>query len=356
MKSILTLIMGVICSLAFNTVMGATIAGIAGIDPCAGAIVGNCAGFGLAAIGSVSPVGALRAGIFTEAWTGECIKAFRTAMEAVGWYNLIRDYSSYAENDVIHFVNIGGDPEVLVNNTTYPLDVQDLEDGDKAVSLDKYQSKPTRITDDELHAISYDKMQSVIERHKDAFFETKFARAIHAIAPAENKTLTPVKLTSGEAGDGRKRLCRADIIALKNSFDKMKVPAEGRVLVLCADHVADLLTQDQKFAGQYYDYTSGRIARLYGFDVYEYTQCPYYNVSTLKKVAYGAVPGTSDMQASVAFSAKRCMRADGTTKVYLQEAANNPTTQENLFSMRTYTICLPLKEEALAAIVSAKAS
>lgn len=356
MKRFLTFIMGLIGAVAFNSVMGATIAGAVGFDPGAGAIAGNCAGFGLAALGGATPAGALRAGVFTEAWTGECIKAFRTAMEAVGWYNLIRDYSSYAENDVIHFVNIGGDPDVLVNNTSYPLEIQDLEDGDKAVKLDKYQSKPTRITDDELHAISYDKMQSVIERHKDAFFETKFARAIHAIAPAENKALTPVNLTTGETVDGRKRLCRADIIAMKTQFDKMKVPAEGRVLVLCADHVADLLTQDQKFAAQYYDYTTGRITRLYGFDVYEYNQCPYYNATSKKKVAYGAVPAATDMQASVAFSAKRCMRADGSTKVYLQEAASNPATQENLFSMRTYTICLPLKEEALAAIVSAKAA
>jgi len=47
------------------------------------------------------------------------------------------------------------------------------------------------------------------------------------------------------------------------------------------------------------------------------------------------------------------MRADGSTKTYLQEAANNPATQENLFSMRTYTLCLPTKNEGLGAIVSA---
>lgn len=58
---------------------------------------------------------------------------------------------------MIHFVNIGGDPTVLVNNTSYPLEIEELEDGDKAVTLDKYQTKPTRITDDELYSLSYDK-------------------------------------------------------------------------------------------------------------------------------------------------------------------------------------------------------
>lgn len=61
----------------------------------------------------------------------------------------------------------------------------------------------------------------------------------------------------------------------------------------------------------------------------------------------------TDRQASVAYSLKRVMRADGSTKSYLSESGTNPTTQENLFSMRTYNVCLPLKAEGLGAIVSA---
>lgn len=250
-------------------------------------------------------------------------------------------------------VDVGVDPEVLVNNTSYPLEVETLEDGDIAVRLDKYQSKPTRITDDELHALGHDKMASVIERHKEAFDEVRFSRAIHSLAPAENTAKTPVLLTTGEVDGDRKRLTRRDIIALKKAFDKARIPAEGRILVLCADHVVDLLEQDQKFASQYYNYDSGAINRMYGFEVYEYDACPHYNTSTKKKLAYGAVPAATDRQCSVAFSLKRAMKANGSTKTYLQEAAANPTTQENLFSMRTYTICLPTKAEGLGAIVSA---
>ena len=124
--------------------------------------------------------------------------------------------------------------------------------------------------------------------------------------------------------------------------------------MLCADHVADLLESGQKFANQYYNYESGAITRLYGFEVYEYNECPYYNTTTKKKLAYGAVPtAATDRQCSVAFSLKRAMKANGSTKSYLQEAASNPTTQENLFSMRTYTLCLPTKNEGQGAIVSA---
>lgn len=355
MKKLICALMGMIIGLVTTSAMGATLAVAVGAEPALGALVLDGVAVTTSAMGGLAPANALRAGLYPEVWTGELVKAFRTAAESVGWYAKIRSYDQYVEKDTIHLVDIGADPEVLVNNTTYPLEVTELEDGDIAIKLNKFQTKPTRITDDELHGLGYDKIGSVIERHKDAFSEAKFKYAIHSIAPAEHKTKTPVIMTSGEVVDGRKRLTRSDIIALKKAFDKALIPAAGRILVLCADHVADLLEQDQKFSAQYYNYESGAISRLYGFEVYEYDQCPYYNTSTKKKLALGAIPGTTDAQSSVAFTTKRVMRADGSTKSYLQEAANNPTTQENLFSMRTYNICLPIKAEGLGAIVSAPA-
>lgn len=353
MKRFFLALMGVIMAVAFNTVVGATIATVVGAAPIAGAVVTNGVGI-LSGLFPSMPM--LRVGVYTEVWTGELIKAFRTAAESIGWYNRIRSYDSYVKNDVIHLVDVGADPTVLVNNNTYPLEVEDLPDGDKAVKLDKFQSKPTRVTDDELHAISYDKMQSVIDRHKEAFFEVKYARAIHSLAPSGDTEKTPIVLTTGAATDGRKAITRADIIALKKKFDKAGIAKDGRILVLCGDHVADLLETDQKFADQYYNYQSGKISNLYGFEVYEYEKCPYYNATTKAKIAYGAIPSSStDMQASIAFSLHRAMRADGSTKTYLSEAAQDPQNQANLFSMRTYTLCLPTKAEGQGAIVSAKA-
>ena len=298
----------------------------------------------------------VRAGVYTEVWTGEMIKAFRTSIESIGWLHKIRSYDQYAQNDVIHFVHIGGDPTVLINNTTYPIGIENLTDADRAISLDKYQTKASRITDDELYAISYDKMASVIERHKESIEQKKYAKALDALAPAGDTTSTPVILTTGaNSTDGlRKTATRADIIALKAKFDAQKVPVAGRVLVLCPDHVNDLLQNDQKFTEQYYNYQSGKISNLYGFEVYEYSASPCYTVSTKAKLAFGAAPSAgTDRQAYVAFYAPRMMRATGTTAAYLSGAKSNPETQENLVNFRHYFICLPLKNEAIGAILSA---
>lgn len=332
-----------------NCIMGATLASVLGVAPIVGIVALN-------AIALISPSfgGNLLAGLYAEIWTGELIKKFRTSEESIGWLKKIRNVNQYVSNNVINFVNVGVDPTVLVNNSTYPIGVESLDDANKAVTLDKYQTKATKITDDELHGLSYDKIGSVIERHHDTIAEEKYARALHALAPATHSATTPVILTSGSADavGTSKRLTRADIIALKSAFDEQKIPTTGRVLVLCSAHVNDLLLEDQKFAEQYYNYASGKIANMYGFEVYEYTNAPLYKVSTKTKIAYGTAATATERAASTAFYAPRVIQAQGETKTYLQDAATSPTTQENLVNFRTYFMCLPLKDEAIGAIVS----
>lgn len=352
-KSVFLAFMALIASVAFNSVSGAVLAAVAGFSPVAGAIAGNAVGF---LAGAVMPHGCAYATVFTEVWTGEMIKAFRTAAESLGWYDRIKSYDQYVDNDVIHFTELGGDPEVLVNNTTYPLDIETLTDADKPVSLDHFDTTATPVTDDELHACSYDKMASVQERHREALKEKVRQKAIHAIAPAENKTESPVLLTTGAADGTRKKFTAADLLTLKKSFDKMSIPKSDRVLVMCSDHINDLLETEQKFKDHYnINQTDGKIARLYGFDIYEYDGTPYYNATTRKKLAWGAVAADTDMQASVAFYVGRMMKANGSVQFYHSEASKDPLYHRNLVNFRKWGICLPLSDKnCTAAIISEK--
>lgn len=349
MKKIFFLLMAVI----LNCFVGGTITAAVGVSPVVGAVAAN-------AIAAVSPLIApqgsiLRAGLYAEIWTGETIKAFRNSLESIGWLSKIRSFDSQvAKNNTINFVDLGGDPTVLVNNTTYPLGVETLDDANKAIGLDKYQTKATKVTDDEARGLSYDKIGSVIERHRESVDETKIARALHALAPSSNGTKTPVILTSGSVYGTRKRITVDDIIALKELYDKMKVPVQGRVLVLCPEHVNDLLVQDKTFAQRYNNTTTGKIADMYGFEIHEYVDAPIYNTSTKTKKNFGAAPAATDGNASVAFYAPRMMKATGETKAYIDEP--DTQNQEWRYNLRHYFICLPLKNEAIGAIVSDVAS
>ncbi len=358
MKKIRIIVMSIVALLsavAFNAAAGATLSVAMGFDALSGAVGGNVISM---VVSSFAPEGALRATVFTEIWTGEMVKAFRTAKESVGWYDRIKSYDQYVNNDVIHFVEIGGDPTVLINNTTYPLTIETLQDADKPVSLDRYDTTATPITDDELHACSYDKMASVQERHRDSLNEKIWEKAIHAIAPAEDDDTTPVLVTSGDASsDGtRKKFTSSDLLAAKRACDNMGMPKNDRIMVLCSDHINDLLETEQRFKDHYnINQTDGKITRLYGFDIYEYDGTPYYKVSSLEKLAWGAtITATTDRQASVFYYNGRMMKANGSVSFYHSKASEDPLYHRNLVNFRKWNICMPLvAEKATGAIVSA---
>lgn len=331
-----------------NCLTGGLFAAVVGAAPAVGAVAMNV----VAMIPNLAPMGVLRGTVYTEVWIGEVVKQFTDA-ENDAFLMGIPDYSQFAKNDVLHLVDAGVNPDVLINNTTYPIEVQSLSDTDIAISLDKYQTKATPITDDELYACSYDKIKLRKEQHGDSIAENKHNKAIHAFAPVSNTKETPVLTTTGEVTeDGRRRLTTKDLIEAKRKLDLLKVPKKGRRLVLCSDHVADLLLQDQKFFDQFYNYTTGKIANLYGFEVYEYSSNPIYSAAGAKK-SFGAVANTGEFEASVIFYVKNMFKAKGDTTMYYSEAKNDPQNQRNLLNFRHYFVAMPKVTRGTCAIMSA---
>ena len=340
-----------ICALLFNMLTGAFIATLLGVSPFSGMLF--MVAIGITMSFAPVPKGALRAGVCTEVWTGEIVKGLREFL-AGSWLDGIPDQSSIVNNDVIHLVDVGVDPDVLINNTTYPIPLQALEDKDIAISLDKFQTKVTPITDDELYAISYDKMSRVKESHANAINDAKFAKAAHALCALEHTDKTPVLKTSGEADPttGRLRLTVNDLVSLKEALDRLKVPTSNRRLVLCPDHVNDLLRTEQTFREQYnINRNSGTVGNLYGFDIYTYGDNPVYTTAGKKKAVH-AEAETGEFQCSFAFYVPRVFKATGTTKMYYSEAVTDPEYQRNKINFSHYFVCLPKKADAGAVMMS----
>ncbi len=296
------------------------------------------------------------AGLNQEIWTEVLVEDFRATEEA-SFLNEITDSSHLVtagrgDNDVIHLVDVGVDPDVLINNTTYPIAIMDQNDADIPIGLDKYQTKATRVTDDEIQHIAYDKIKLVQRKHKNAIMKTKHAKAAHALAPAGDTADTPVLMTTGaDDGTGRKMLVKADLLRLKRKWDALGIPLDGRILVLSAEHFSDLLEQDNKFADQFSNESSGKLNKfLSGFKLYTYLQCPYYTRSTKVKISFGAVPTALESQASVAFYKDDMFKASGRTKNYTDEPTT--TMQQWLYNVRHNYIVLPRKVRGIAAIVS----
>ena len=342
--------MKLMIALLVNAVVGGLIALAVGVTPWIGAVALNVIAI---AIGACLPKDTLRVGVFTEVWTGELVKSLRGGLEG-SWLDGVPDQSSIVNNDVIHLVDVGVDPDVLINNTTYPIPTQALSDKDIAVKLDKFQTKVTPITDDELYAASYDKMARVKESHGNAINDSKFTKAAHALCAQQDTAKTPVLKTTGErdATTGRLRLTMADVVALKAAMDKLGVPAENRRLVLCPDHANDLLLASQTFREQYnIDRATGKVGKLYGFDVYEYANTPLYTQAGKKK-NLGVAAGDGEFNCSFAFYTPRVFKATGSTKMYYSEAATDPEYQRNKINFRHYFLCMPKKEDAGVVMMS----
>ena len=341
MNRLLALTMAVL----FNCITGSVFAATLGISPIAGALGMNCVA---TMVGGEVAQGALRAGVYKEIWTGELVKALREFLAGT-WLDGIPDNSSIVDNDVIHLVEVGVDPDVLVNNTTYPIPLQALDDKDIAIKLDKFQTKVTPITDDELYAISYDKISRVKESHSNAINDSKFAKAAHALCAQKNTAKTPVLTTTGErdAATGRLKLTVKDVLAMKAALDKLGVPTTNRRLVLCTDHVNDLLETDQRFKEQYnIDRNTGKVGKLYGFDIYEFANTPYYTSKGEKKAVGDKGETAGDFHCSFAFYTQRVFKATGSTKMYWSPAENDPEYQRNKVNFRHYFICMFKKTDA----------
>lgn len=299
------------------------------------------------------------AGLNQEIWTDVLVQQFRATEEA-SFLNLIPDESrlvsgTRGENEVIHLVDIGADPSVITNNITYPIGVETQTDGDIAISLDTHVTKATKVTQEDVENIVYDKIRLVQEKHKHAIMVRKHDKAVHALAPVSNKTETPVLVTTGsDDGTGRKRLIMRDLITLKSAWDAQKIPLADRVLVLTAEHYNDLLIEalEAKKTTDHLSYDEAGMLKtmLFGFKVFMYISMPYFKLSTKAKLSFGATPVVGDVQASVAFVARDMFRASGLTKNYVDE----PDTQTHswMYNVRHNYVVLPKKERAIAAIIS----
>lgn len=288
----------------------------------------------------------------TQVWVRDVIKKFIHAEDA-NFLEGLPDFSSkVADNQTINLIDCGVTPDVLLNNTTYPIAVQDFADTAVPISLDKYQTKATKISDDEAYAIAFDKRKVTIERHANKIAEVKHDKAIHALAPATANTLNfIIKTTGADDGTGRKRLTRADIVNFRKKFKTSGIKGELRI-VLCPDHVADLLIEDAAFQAVFNNHTTGLIGNMYGFKNYEYTDLPYYNNTDNSKLSFGGTPTATHYQASVAFAVDRAFKADGMTKMYVDQ----PDTQyqEWRVNFRHYYIVLPQLQAGFGVIYSAK--
>lgn len=284
---------------------------------------------------------------FPEIWEGRVRQTLENGAVAPfldGVAELDGDVMQMGEENIIHVPATHFNPEVLINNKTYPLALQEYDDETVSIKLDKYQTKPTSVTDDQVIGASYDKIDAVTKAQTNSITARKYKKAIHAIAPDEESATTPVLSLKGD------KCTYEDLVALKEKCDELEWPEEGRRLVLAPKHFNDLLLDRNRFGDQLVNYQQGKVSPVIaGFEIKTYVAMPVYKTDG-KKRAWGEVKESSDKVASVAFVVSNIAKKTGLTKQYFSDAKTDPQNQKSLLSYRHYFIAMPVEKKFIAAL------
>lgn len=287
----------------------------------------------------------------TEVWVAQIKENFYPDSS---FLTHVMDFSGDVDNNKIHIASAGIDPNVLINNKTYPIAVVGRDDEDNEIPLDKFETENTIVRRPDAIEYSYDKLESVIRQHRATLQKSVAIKAAHAIAPNTDTDFTPIVTTTGDVKDGRKRLTFADILALKERFDSVEIPLERRYLVLHPKHVSDLLLEDLKLFKDITNIVDGEPIRFAGFGCMAFPHMPTYGTGendALEKVAFGEDP--TENFASFAFYGDEVMRADGEIFMYSRE--NDPEQRATIVGFDKRFICMPIRNKGIGAIVSASA-
>lgn len=287
---------------------------------------------------------------FPEIWEGRVrhnLEKGATADFLDGVAELDGDVTQMGEKNLIHIPTSQFNPEVLINNTSYPLAVQEYDDDEVVINLDKYQTKPTKVTDDQIIGASYDRIDAVTKSQVNSINARKFKKALHAIAPQQNDE-AKANIVLDLAGD---KCTYEDLVNLKDKCDAAEWPEEGRRLVLCNKHWNALLKDRKNFGDQLINYKTGEVSPVIaGFEIKKYVASPHYG-SNKEKKAFGEVPSGGDKPASVAFVLENIAKKTGITKQYFSEAGKDPENQANLLGYRHYFIATPVEDKWRAALI-----
>ena len=287
------------------------------------------------------------AGLQKEIWIRQLLEKFYPDSSFLSY---VKDFSGSVEYHALNLAEAGVDPVVLVNNSTYPINVVQRVDKPIKIELDIFETENTLIRHPEVIEYSYDQLESVLMGHRNTLRAKTSEKAAHAYAPEKDTADTPVIQTTGANYGTRKRLIIEDILALKERFDNNDVPLESRYLVLHPSHVTDLILLDTKSFKDIADVVNGEPKRLAGFNVLQFSKPAYYDLSTMEKKSWESVTGAGDGFCSFAYQSDEVMKADGNVELY--STIKDPKERATIVGFEKRFVALPLRNKGIGAIVS----
>ena len=261
------------------------------------------------------------------------------------WLSELTSLDHMVEYNTINLAQVGADPDVVINNTNWPLTPSQRTDTGLNLVLATYDTKPTHVTNVEELETNYNKLESVLRQHVETLRVKVTKSAAYNISPDSNTANTPVLVTTGtNRGDGNLALTFADVLRLRTAFNKLNIPQENRILVLSVEHEEDLLREDMN---RYNLLMTTRM--LYGFKVYVSNINATYSTSGVKNAA-----DSLGQSSSFAFYKPEVMRCMGDVKG--EPESRWADYRGWLLGMQLRFAAIPIRKKGIAAIYSGVAA
>ncbi|MGJ1513778.1 hypothetical protein ACR79N_02230 [Sphingobacterium siyangense] len=218
------------------------------------------------------------------------------------------DLSEFVENNKLHLAEAGVEPGVhedYFEGNDDELPIATIEDIPGEVVLKTYSTEQTRHRRLQEVELQYNRKASIINRHKTSLGKNLGKRAAFAWSPATNNAFNKI-LQLGANDSVLDAL--VDLEVFYRQLDKVGI------VNICLDpiHMGRIRKENIKI---YKEIIAEDGAKIFGFNIYSYSQNPIYSSAGAKK-PFGSVMEAGDKRGSFAWCTDEVFRCFGDTEMY----------------------------------------
>ncbi len=279
-------------------------------------------------------------GLQTEVWLSDVLP--EKFYPKTSFLSAVRDLSSFVENNTINLAEAGADPEVLVNNTVYPVPITEPTEAALTVTLKTYDTENTVVRNATAIELAYDKRALHVDKHQRALAKKFGIDAAWAYAPQVHDSSKFNNILNMGVNDS---IIDA-FIDQQAHFANADAESEDLVSVLNPFHMAKIAKEDKVL---YKAIMAKPGEMFYGFKVYPYSKLPvYFNDGT--KAALGAAYNpAAHKQATIFFIGNEVTKAMGTIEFFSR--LKDPEARGDIFGFQARFTASSFRNKYMGAIL-----
>ncbi|MCC3159511.1 hypothetical protein LJ737_19875 [Hymenobacter sp. 15J16-1T3B] len=215
-------------------------------------------------------------------------------------------------------------PSAVIDPTTWPLQVEELEGDNNIVGLNLLATKPTRLGDRELLEVAYDKRSSTLRLHSDVLDNLVAQVALNRMSAVDSAAIIPTTgadaaaSLAGRTGT-RKKITKADFVKANEVLDRMEMQGPRFGLIGATQYAELLMIEDfidYNKTGNAGMLATGAIGEILGTKFYKRSTAGIYTAANAPK-AVQAAAAADDKEGLLIWTPMAIGRVEGAVKPYI---------------------------------------